>query len=207
MFWGVGWLVMALQAWAQHTLLEDNLSVDSANLARKGQDMKLALKAMVVASIVALACSVTLAAPPAAATEQPVDAPLLGSWSLDTSRMPVPPDQRPKSVQFSFGDAGKHTWNVHVDIVYRPGEEVHSVSTPVLNGSPTIITNSPEADTGTFKQPAPNVLVMALQKDGVLVSTRIYSALPDGHTLVETAVYPGQGGAPVMKTNYFTRVR
>jgi hypothetical protein len=167
--------------------------------------MKLTLKALILAS------SLTVAAPLSWSTDASpqlaINASLLGTWSLDTSRMPVPPEQRPKSVRFTFGDAGNSTWNVNVDIVYRPGEEVHSVSTPVLDGSATVITNSPEADTGTFKQPAPNVLVMALQKKGVLVSTRIYSALPDGHTMVETAVYPGQAGTPVMKTNYFTRVR
>lgn len=191
--------------------MEDTLSVDPANLGRKGQDMKLTLKALVLASVVALASSLTVAAPLGSSTDasakHAINAPLLGSWSLDTSRMPAPPEQRPKSVRFTFGDAGSNTWNMHVDIVYRPGEEVHSASTPVLDGSSTVITNSPEADTGTFKQPAPNVLVMALQKEGVLVSTRIYSALPDGHTMVETAVYPGQSGTPVMKTNYFTRVR
>jgi hypothetical protein len=41
----------------------------------------------------------------------------------------------------------------------------------------------------------------------VLVSTRIYAVLPDKRSLVETAVYPGKDGVPVMKTNYFTRVR
>ncbi|KLD63231.1 hypothetical protein [Dyella japonica] len=173
--------------------------------------MKLSPKALVVASVVALASSLTVAAPLGAATDvsshRAPDAPLLGSWSLDTSRMPVPPGQRPTSVRFTFDDAGNNTWKVSVDIVYAPGQEVHSISTPVLDGSSTVITNSPEADTGTFKHPAPNVLVMALQKEGVLVSTRIYSTLPDGHTMVETAVYPGQGSMPVMKTNYFTRVR
>lgn len=173
--------------------------------------MKLTLKAVALASVVTLASSLIVAAPagssPVSPPQQAADATLLGTWSLDTSRMPVPPGQRPTSVRFTFGDAGSHTWDVRVDIVYRPGQEVHSVSTPVLDGSSTVITNSPEADTGTFKHPAPNVLVMALQKEGVLVSTRIYSALPDGRTMVETAVYPGQAGAPVMKTNYFTRVR
>ena len=195
---------------AQQSMLKHTLSVDPTHLTRTGQHMKLTLKTLVVASVVALASSLMLAAPPGDATDlgsQHTDASLLGSWSLDTSRMPVPPEQRPASVRFTLGDAGRNTWKVSVDIVYAPGQEVHSVSTPVLDGSSTVITNSPEADTGTFKQPAPNVLVMALQKQGVLVSTRIYSALPDGRTMVETAVYPGQSGTPVMKTNYFTRVR
>ncbi|HEX7816870.1 hypothetical protein [Dyella sp.] len=130
---------------------------------------------------------------------------LLGSWLLDTSRLPMPPDQRPKSVKFSFDDAGAGRWNVHVDIVYAPGQEVHSVAIASLDGSSAQIDRSPEADHVQLKQPAPNVLVMALHKDGTLVSTRIYSVTPDGNNLVETAVYPGQNGMAVMKSAYFKR--
>lgn len=69
------------------------------------------------------------------------------------------------------------------------------------------VKDSPEANSAALNLPAPNVLVMALQEDSTLVSTRIYSVLPDGRELIETAVYPGKNGLPVMRTNYFTRVR
>ncbi|WP_130618851.1 hypothetical protein [Dyella amyloliquefaciens] len=170
--------------------------------------MKLLPKALVLASFAAL--SLTAAATSGSSTEIATHftaSPLLGSWTLDTSRMPVPPAQRPRSVRFTFADAGNNTWTTHVDIVYAPGEEVHSVGTAPLDGTLSAVENSPEADTGAVKQPAPNVLVMALRKGGVLVSTRIYSVMPDGQSLVETAVYPGNDGVPIMKTNYFTRVR
>lgn len=121
--------------------------------------------------------------------------------------MPAPPAQRPRSVRFTFADAGNNKWTTHVDIVYAPGQEIHSVGTAPLDGTLSAVENSPEADTGAVKQPAPNVLVMALRKEGVLVSTRIYAVMPDGQTLVETAVYPGTDGVPIMKTNYFTRDR
>lgn len=173
--------------------------------------MKLLPKALALMFVVALTSSIAVAATPGSVVEaaptRAATSPLLGSWQLDTSRMPVPPQQRPKSVQFTFGDAGEGKLSVHVDIVYAPGNEAHSASIAKLDGTPTTIENSAEADTGSMKQPAPNVLVMALQKDGVLVSTRIYSVLPDGEHLVETAVYPGNTGPLVMKTNYFTRVR
>ncbi|MEX1828183.1 hypothetical protein [Luteibacter sp. CQ10] len=148
---------------------------------------------------------VVLASPPilAAAPAQP----LLGDWALDTSRMPMPPDQRPKSVRFAFADAGAGKLSVHVDIVYAPGSEVHSVATVALDGRPAIVENSPEADHVSVKRPTPGVVVMALQKEGILVSTRIYAVTPDGRGLVETAVYPGDKDVPVMRTNYFTRVR
>jgi hypothetical protein len=173
--------------------------------------MKLLPKVLVLVSIFALASPLAIAASPASRTgvssTHSRATPLLGSWSLDTSRMPLPPDQRPKSVRLTFGDAGGGKWTVHVDVVYAPGNEVHSVSTSTLDGTPAAVENSPEADRVALKHPSPNVLVMALLKKGVLVSTRIYSAMPGGHDLVETAVYPGRDGTPVMKTNYFTHVR
>lgn len=170
--------------------------------------MKLLPNALVLAAVAAL--SLAAAAVPAASMDVAAHAtasPLLGSWLLDTSRMSMPPAQRPRSVRFTFADVGDNKWTTHVDIVYAPGEEVHSVGTAPLDGTLSAIKNSPEADTGAVKQPAPNVLVMALRKGDVLVSTRIYAVMPDGQTLVETAVYPGNDGVPVMKTNYFTRVR
>ena len=160
------------------------------------------LKAFVLASVVALASTPALAVTPA----HPSASPLLGTWSLDTSRMPMPPDQRPKSVAFTFGDVGGDKLDLRVDIVYAPGQEVHSTSTVALDGTPAAVENSPEADHVSVKRPTPGVLVMALQKEGVLVSTRIYSVTPDGKGLVETNVYPGNKDSLVMKTNYFTRL-
>lgn len=159
--------------------------------------MKCLPKTLALAFVV-LASSPILAAAPVS--------PLMGSWSLDTSRMPMPPEQRPKSVRFSFADAGDGKLSVHVDIVYAPGSEVHSVATVAPDGTPAIVQNSPEADHVSVKRPTPGVVVMALQKEGILVSTRIYAVTPDGRGLVETAVYPGENDVPVMRSNCFTRV-
>jgi|SRR5579859_1278860 len=172
--------------------------------------MKLLLKTRAAPFLTTLAFSLIVATAPASPTDaMPVHATasaLLGSWSLDIARLPMAPEQRPKSVRFSFANAGAGKWTVHVDIVYAPGQEAHSVSTAALDGTSAVIENSPEADHVQLKQPAPNVLVMALHKDGVLVSTRIYSVMPDGRSLVETAVYPGQNGLAVMKSAYFGRI-
>jgi hypothetical protein len=176
----------------------------------EGDDMKLLPKAVVLASVIALAPSLGVAASASsAAAPSPhlAASALLGTWSLDTSRMAMPPEQRPKSVRFMFGDAGNNALDMHVDIVYSPGQEAHSAGTAALDGTPSAVKNSPEADTASFKLPAPNVLVMALQRKGVLVSTRIYSVMPGDQSLTETTVYPGENGTVVMKTNYFTRVR
>ena len=87
------------------------------------------------------------------------------------------------------------------------GVQMHSVSTAALDGSAAPIKGGMEADTVALQSPGSNVLIMALSKGGVPGSTRIYTAAPDGKSLVETAVYFGDHGVPIMRTHYFTRVR
>lgn len=142
---------------------------------------------------------------PGGDAKHPAVSALIGRWSLDTSRMAQPPDQRPESVVFAFRQVAASTLGMQVDIRYAPGNEVHSTGLAALDGSLFAIQNSPEADSGALRRPTPDVLVLALRKGGVLVSTRIYSVLPGDETLVETAVYPGRDGVPVWRTNYFKR--
>ena len=133
--------------------------------------------------------------------------PLLGSWAVDVSRLPMPPAARPKSVTFTFSDAGGGKWTTHVDIVDASGVASHATSTASLDGTPAPIKDSIEADTVALKLPAPNVLVMDLVKGGIPASTRVYTVAADGKTLTETAAYAGGNGMPMMRTNYFRRVR
>lgn len=133
--------------------------------------------------------------------------PLLGTWAVDTARLTMPPAARPKSVTFTFADAGEGKWKTEVDIVDAGGVQMHSVSTAALDGSAAPIKGGMEADTVALQSPGSNVLIMALSKGGVPGSTRIYTAAPDGKSLVETAVYFGDHGMPIMRTHYFTRVR
>lgn len=162
--------------------------------------MGLFCKALLVVSVAALSSQACMAA----TSGKGGSSPLLGTWLLDTSRLPMPPEQRPKDVRFTFADRGAD-WVTHVDIVYAPGNEVHSVSTAALDGTYAVIKDSPEADHVAMSQPAPGVLVMALQQNGVLVSTRIYVVSTDNRQLVETVVYPGTDPARVMRTHYFSR--
>jgi hypothetical protein len=133
--------------------------------------------------------------------------PLLGSWAVDVSRLPVPPAARPRSVTITFSDAGAGKWTTHVDIVDASGGASHAVSTAALDGTAAPIKGGLEADTVALKLPASNVLVMDLVKGGIPASTRVYIVAADGKTLIETAAYAGGNGLPMMRTNYFTRVR
>jgi hypothetical protein len=133
--------------------------------------------------------------------------PLLGSWAVDVSRLPIPPTARPKSVTITFSDAGGGKWTTRVDIVDASGAVSHAVSNAALDGTAASVKDSIEADTVALKLPAPNVLVMDLVKKGIPASTRVYTVAADGKTLTETAAYAGGNGLPMMRTNYFTRVR
>jgi hypothetical protein len=134
--------------------------------------------------------------------------PLLGSWAVDVSRLPVPPQARPKSVRITFSDAGGGKWATRVDVLGGDGSERHMRSIYAPDGSATRIEgDTAEADIGAVEIPAPNVLVLALGKGGMPASTRVYTVAPNGKTMIETATSTGDDGKPVMRTNYFTRVR
>jgi hypothetical protein len=81
-------------------------------------------------------------------------------------------------------------------------------ATNALDGKPGAITGDrAEADAVAIKLPAPNVMVMQLAKGGIPASTRVYTVTPDGKTMVETAAYVGPDGKPLLRTNYFTRIK
>ena len=96
---------------------------------------------------------------------------------------------------------------MQVSIVDSAGKEITATSTYTLDGKPVSISGSPEADTGAVKMPSPDVLILALAKGGSGTSTRIYTASPNGKEMVETAVYFGKNGSPILRTNYFSRVK
>jgi hypothetical protein len=120
----------------------------------------------------------------------------------------MPPDARPKRVTFTFSDAGAGKWMTKVDIFGGDGSERHMVATNPVDGTPTAITGDQmEADSVAAKLPAPNVMVMQLARAGVPASTRVYTVAPDGQTMIETAAYVGSDGKPLLRTNYFNRIK
>ena len=132
--------------------------------------------------------------------------PVLGSWAVDVSRLPIPPAARPKSVTISFSDVGGGRWTTRVDIIDASGAASHAMSNAALDGTAAPVRDSVEADTVALMLPTANVLVMDLVKQGMPASTRVYTVAADGRTLTETVAYAGGNGMPMMRTNYFTRV-
>jgi hypothetical protein len=143
----------------------------------------------------------------AGSAKSPMPSPLLGTWAVDVSRMPMPPEQRPKSVTFTYSDAGDGRWTTQVDIVAPDGTATHGSATYLTDGKPAPVRGSPEADTTAVTMPRPDVLIMALSKGGVPGSIRIMAVAPDGKSYTETATYFDRDGNPVMRTNRFDRIR
>lgn len=120
----------------------------------------------------------------------------------------MPPEARPKSVTITYSDAGAGKWRTDIDILGGDGSDRRMSSTYAIDGSASPIEgDTGEADVAAVKLPAPNVMVLALGKGGIPASTRIYNVSADGKSMIETAVYFGQDGKPIMRTNCFNRVR
>ena len=141
-----------------------------------------------------------------AMSEEPFVSPLLGTWAVDTSRLPVPPEARPKSVTIIFSQVTPGRLTTRVEVVDPTGALLIAEGTNELNGTTAPVNGNLEADTSAATMPAPTVLVLQLARADVPGSTRIYTVEPDGNSMVETAANFGANGQPVMRFNYFRRV-
>ena len=142
----------------------------------------------------------------ASAAPQQAASPFLGRWGVEVAKLPLSPEQRPKSVTMTFSDAGGGKWTTTVDIVGLDGSVSHSVSTYTLDGTPAPISANGEYDHVAITTPLPNVLIMALSKQGTPGTTRIFTLSPDGNTDTETHVYQTPQGPLSMKTAEWKRL-
>lgn len=136
----------------------------------------------------------------------PGTSPLAGRWALDVSKLPTPPEARPRSVTMEFRDAGDGMWTTRVVIVHPNGEKMHAETSLPLDGRPGAIDGNYWADVSAIRMPASNVLVMQLADDGKPASTRIYSVGEDRRILTETKAIFAEDGTPILQTNTFTRL-
>lgn len=132
---------------------------------------------------------------------------LFGAWSVDVGKLPMPAEQRPKSVTITFTDEGAARLGMRVEVVNPSGGRLEAVGVTPLDGTPTPVKSNFEADVSATFMPRPEVLILQLAKDGHPASTRIYSVNADGQSMIETVAYFGPDGQPVLRRNYFSRVR
>lgn len=141
------------------------------------------------------------------AAEPKVGNALVGSWAVDTSRLPMSPEARPKSVTITFSDEGSDRLRTKVEVIDPAGVRLEAEGVTPLDGSPTTIVSNFEADVSATTMPTAEVLIMQLGKNGNPASTRIYAVSADGRTMIETVAYFRPDGEPVLRKNYFARVR
>jgi hypothetical protein len=156
--------------------------------------------------------AVVLLAGAAFAQSAPATAPktniaLIGSWAVDTSRLPMPPNVRPKSVTITFSEEGADRLRTKVEVVDPAGVQLVADGVTPLDGSPTPVKSNFEADVSATAMPRPEVLIMQLAKNGSPASTRIYTVSADGNSMIETVAYFRPDGQPALRKNYFSRVR
>ncbi len=132
---------------------------------------------------------------------------LLGSWAVDTSRLPMAPAARPKSVTIRFSSEGADRLRTQVEVVDPTGAKLEADGVTPLDGSPTAVTSNFEADLSATTMPTSAVLIMQLAKDGSPTSTRIYALGADGNSMVETVAFFNENGQPVQRKNYFSRIQ
>ena len=131
--------------------------------------------------------------------------PLVGTWSLDVSR--IPPDERPRRVTLDFRVSADHIWTGRSEIIAGDGSRQHAEATGPADGTPVPVTGNMDfADEVSMRQPAPNTLVLTFTKGGNPVSTRVYTIEEDRSSMKETIIWAGNV-TPRMVTTYFERVR
>ncbi|MBH9553063.1 hypothetical protein [Inhella gelatinilytica] len=131
---------------------------------------------------------------------------LMGAWAVDTSRLPMPPAARPRSVTLTFAQADAQQLRLRVEVVDPAGARLEAEGVTPLDGTPTAVKANFEADMSATTMPRPEVLIMQLAKNGAPASTRIYTVEPGGQTMVETVAHFTADGRPVVRKNYFSRL-
>jgi hypothetical protein len=133
--------------------------------------------------------------------------PIFGTWRVDTSKLPMPPDVRPKSVEITFQPVERNGMSTQVHVTTADGSIMASESVTDLAGTPAKVSGNLEADTVSTTMPLPQVLVMQLSLNGNPGSTRIYAVQSGGLTMTETAANYDARGLPYTRINYFHKKR
>lgn len=131
---------------------------------------------------------------------------LIGTWAVDVSKLPMPPEARPKRVTITFAQPEPGRWSTKVEVVDAAGATHHAEGESALDGTPAPVTGGFESDIASATMPTPDVLILTLGHDGVPGSTRIYTVVRGGDSMIETSSYFGDDGRPIVRTHYFDRL-
>lgn len=134
--------------------------------------------------------------------------PFAGSWALDLSQMPSTYGTPPRSVTYSFADAGDGQSRLTIEIVNADGSVRRSTAQYRPDGRAVPAEGDRlEADMIAIGAPAPNVLVMSLARESNLSSVRTYAVSADGREMTESAADVSGAGAPFVRNFRYTRIQ
>ncbi|MEO8062495.1 MAG: hypothetical protein ABI821_07085 [Pseudomonadota bacterium] len=128
---------------------------------------------------------------------------LLGTWSVDVSRLSQP--SPPASVTMVLAEAGGGEYSLTIDIVGRDGSKRHAGGSFLPGGPMVSVSGSDEVDTVIFTMPSLRILVMAGAFQGHPSHTRIWALSDDGKHMTETIVGHIDGKTPHIRTNIWNR--
>jgi hypothetical protein len=128
---------------------------------------------------------------------------LLGTWSVDVSKMQQP--NPPKSVTLVLAEAGEGTYKMTVDIVSFDGAKSHAEGTFKSDGTASRAVGSPDLDIASVTMPNQGILVMGTGYSGKPSSSRVWSLADDGKHMIETVIRHLPDGTPYTRT--FTWIR
>jgi len=130
---------------------------------------------------------------------------LLGTWSVDVSKLAQP--SPPRSVTLTLAEAGGGAFRMTVDIVDADGNTSHAEGTSLPDGSATKVVGSLDVDVVSITMPSNRILVMGAGMAGHPSSSRVFSLADDGKHMIETVIRHREDGTPYTLVNTWTRQR
>jgi hypothetical protein len=137
---------------------------------------------------------------PAAATEKNL---LVGTWSVEASKLAMP--NPPRSVSITLADAGGGKYRMSVDIVDHEGKASHGEGIFKPDGTASPATGSLDVDVVSMTMPSRRILVMGAGIAGHPSTTRVFSLADDGKHMIETVVGHKPDGTPTTRVDIWNR--
>jgi hypothetical protein len=135
----------------------------------------------------------------------------LGTWELDTSKSQAPPyvdttQSPPKSITYTFKDAGGGKWTYQQVTVLSDGKKVESApGTFTTDGSPSPVSGDPQIDSVTVTYPDSHTEIAIFFKAGKVVAKQSTKLSADGKQRSSSVESTGKDGKPVHSTQIWNK--
>jgi hypothetical protein len=137
---------------------------------------------------------------PATAAEKHL---LLGTWSVDVSKLTTP--NPPRSVTIVLAEVGGGKYKMGVDIIDHDGKASHGEGIFKPDGTASHASGSVDVDVVSMTMPSRRILVMGAGIAGHPSNTRVFSLSDDGKHMIETVVGHKTDGTPTTRVDVWNR--